>query len=174
MAHTILSPSTIIHDNIALVEHGNELEQIINILKEEKEVLKAELAKFRKERDELVKNTDTIEVVYDASASAEVKKVVKKRSPPKKKIVKPEPVLVNSLDDVPVVDVSCVCVPVECMPTDTSIYDGMKKIELIEFATGLGLKGIKKLSRANIVAAVVKHNNGGVVPIMDMAAQAKV
>ena len=172
MAHPTLTPTeitnTIVQDNIRLAEHATDLEKIMSILKDENLMLKEEIVKFREQRDELVKQTDTIEVVYDADLPLDVKKIVKKRVP-KKKVVKPDPVLVDSLD------VSCVCVaPPECLPTDTSIYDGMKKPELIEFATGLGLKGIKKLSRANIVAAVVKHNNGGVVPIMDMVAQAKV
>jgi len=157
MSHPTICPTeiknTIVQDNVRLAEHASDLEKIMNILTAENDTLKQELIRIREQAD--------IEVVYD------VKKPVKKRVP-KKKVIKPDPVLVDSLDAVPVVDVSCVCVvPAECLPTDTTIYDAMKKPALIELATGLGLKGVKKISRANIIAAIVKAKNGGVKPILD-------
>jgi len=162
MSHPILTPTeitnTIVQDNVRLAEHATDLEKIMSILKDENDMLKQELLRFRKQTE--------IEVVYDADLPKDVKKIVKKRIP-KKKVVKPDPVLVDSLDAVPVVDVSCVCVPPECLPTDTTTYEAMKKPQLIEYALSLELKGVKKLSRANIIDAIVKSKNGGVKPIMD-------
>ena len=156
MSHPTICPTeiknTIVQDNVRLAEHASDLEKIMSILTAENDTLKQELIRIREQAD--------IEVVYD------VKKPVKKRVP-KKKVIKPDPVLVDSLDAVPVVDVSCVCVPPECMPTDTTMYEEMKKPQLIEYALSLELKGVKKLSRANIIDAIVKSKNGGVKPIMD-------
>ena len=156
MSHPTICPTeiknTIVQDNVRLAEHASDLEKIMSILTAENDTLKQELIRIREQAD--------IEVVYD------VKKPVKKRVP-KKKVIKPDPVLVDSLDAVPVVDVSCVCVPPECMPTDTTTYEAMKKPELIQYALSLELKGVKKLSRANIIDAIVKAKNGGVKPIMD-------
>ena len=162
MSHPILTPTeitnTIVQDNVRLAEHACDLEKIMDILKSDNDMLKQELLRFREQAD--------IEVVYDADLPKDVKKIVKKRIP-KKKVIKSDPVLVDSLDAVPVVDVSCVCVPPECMPTDTTMYEEMKKPQLIEYALSLELKGVKKLSRANIIDAIVKAKNGGVKPIMD-------
>jgi len=164
MSHPTITPTeitnTIVQDNVRLAEHATDLEKIMSILNSENDMLKQELLRFREQTE--------IEVVYDADLPKDVKKIVKKRIP-KKKVIKSDPVLVNSLDDVPpVVDVSCVCVPPECMPTDTTMYEEMKKPQLIEYALSLELKGVKKLSRANIIDAIVKAKNGGVKPIMDM------
>ena len=96
MAHPTLTPTeitnTIVQDNIRLAEHATDLEKIMSILKDENLMLKEEIVKFREQRNELVKQTDTIEVVYDADLPLDVKKIVKKRVP-KKKVVKPDPVV---------------------------------------------------------------------------------
>ena len=147
----------ILQENTRLTERANDLERIMNMVKEENVVLKKELIRI-----ELKKETDAVEVVYDADLPVDVKKVVKKRAP-KKKVVK-EMVLVDSVDAVPpVVKDECPCVA-----TDMSKYSHMKKPELIALAVSLGLKGVKKLTRSGIIEAIAKHENGGVQPIMDM------
>lgn len=152
----------ILQENTRLTERANDLERIMNMVKEENVVLKKELIRIELMRAELEKETDAIEVVYDADLPVDVKKVVKKRAP-KKKVVK-EMVLVDSVDAVPpVVKDECPCVA-----TDVNKYAHMKKPELIDFATSLGLKGIKKLTRSGIIEAIAKAQNGGVKPIMDM------
>ena len=151
----------IVQENGRLTERANDLERIMNLVKDENVALKKELVRIELLRAELVKETDTIEVVYDADLPVDVKKVVKKRAP-KKKVVK-EMVLVDSVDVVPViVNDECVCVA-----TDESKYAHMKKPELVDFAVSLGIKGIKKSTRTVIIEAIAKHENGGVKPIMD-------
>tara|TARA_R110000744_G_C18985850_1_gene519919 strand:- start:55 stop:567 length:513 start_codon:yes stop_codon:yes gene_type:complete len=152
----------IVQENGRLTERANDLERIMNLVKDENVALKKELVRIELLRAELVKETDTIEVVYDADLPVDVKKVVKKRAP-KKKVVK-EMVLVDSVDVVPViVNDECVCVA-----TDESKYAHMKKPELVDFAVSLGIKGIKKSTRTVIIEAIAKHENGGVKPIMDL------
>ena len=151
----------IVQENGRLTERANDLERIMNIVKDENVALKKELVRIELLRAELVKETDTIEVVYDADLPVDVKKVVKKRAP-KKKVVK-EMVLVDSVDVVPViVNDECVCVA-----TDESKYAHMKKPELVDFAVSLGIKGIKKSTRTVIIEAIAKSQNDGVKPIMD-------
>ena len=113
----------VLQENTRLTERANDLERIMNLVKDENVALKKELVRIELLRAELVKETDTIEVVYDADLPVDVKKVVKKRAP-KKKVVK-EMVLVDSVDVVPViVNDECVCVA-----TDESKYAHMKKHE---------------------------------------------
>ena len=153
----------ILQENTRLTERANDLERIMNMVKEENVVLKKELIRIELMRADLMKETDAVEVVYDADLPVDVKKVVKKRAP-KKKVVK-EMKLVDSVDDgvvPPVVKDKC-----PCLATDESKYAHMKKPELIDHAMSLGLKGIKKLTRSGIIEAIAKHENGGVKPIMD-------
>lgn len=153
----------ILQENTRLTERANDLERIMNMVKEENVVLKKELIRIELMRADLMKETDAVEVVYDADLPVDVKKVVKKRAP-KKKVVK-EMKLVDSVDDgvvPPVVKDEC-----PCLATDESKYAHMKKPELIDHAMSLGLKGIKKLTRSGIIEAIAKHENGGVKPIMD-------
>ena len=89
----------VLQENTRLTERANDLERIMNLVKDENVALKKELVRIELLRAELVKETDTIEVVYDADLPVDVKKVVKKRAP-KKKVVK-EMVLVDSVDVVP-------------------------------------------------------------------------
>ena len=153
----------ILQENTRLTERANDLERIMNMVKEENVVLKKELIRIELMRADLMKETDAVEVVYDADLPVDVKKVVKKRAP-KKKVVK-EVVLVDSVDAVPpVVKDECPC---PCLATDESKYAHMKKPELIDHAMSLGLKGIKKLTRSGIIEAIAKAQNGGVKPIMD-------
>ena len=150
----------IVQENTRLTERANDLERIMNMVKEENVVLKKELIRIELLRAELVKETDTIELVYDADLPVDVKKVVKKRAPKKVK----EMVLVDSVDGVvPPVVVKCPCVA-----TDESKYAHMKKPELVDFAVSLGIKGIKKATRTVIIEAIAKHENNGVKPIMDL------
>jgi len=169
----------IVQENTRLTERAHDVERISAVvnadnvsLKAENVTLKKQICDLKKEliRVELVKNdlateTDMIEIVYDADVPAvpvDVKKVVKRA--PKKKPVK-EMKLVDSVDGVPpVVKEKC-----PCLATDESKYAHMKKPELIDHATSLGLKGVKKLTRSGIIEAIVKAQNGGVQPIMDMA-----
>ena len=168
----------IVQENTRLTERAHDVERISAVvnadnvsLKAENVTLKKQICDLKKEliRVELVKNdlateTDMIEIVYDADLPQDVKKIVKK--PPKKKKVVKDVVLVDSVDAVPpVVKEKCPC---PCVATDESAYSKMKKPELIEHATSLGLKGIKKLTRSGIIEAIAKHENGGVQPIMDM------
>ena len=152
----------IVQENTRLTERANDLERIMNLVKDENVALKKELVRIELLRAELVKETDTIEVVYDADLPVDVKKVVKKRAP-KKKVVK-EMVLVDSVDVVPPVVVNDECV---CVATDESKYAHMKKPELVDHAVSLGIKGIKKATRTVIIEAIAKHENDGVKPIMD-------
>jgi hypothetical protein len=154
----------ILQENTRLTERANDLERIMNMVKEENVVLKKELIRIELMRADLMKETDAVEVVYDADLPVDVikKKVVKRA--PKKKVVK-EMKLVDSVDDgvvPPVVKDEC-----PCLATDESKYAHMKKPELIDHAMSLGLKGIKKLTRSGIIEAIAKHENGGVKPIMD-------
>ena len=151
----------IVQENGRLTERANDLERIMNLVKDENVALKKELVRIELLRAELVKETDTIEVVYDADLPVDVKKVVKKRAP-KKKVVK-EMVLVDSVDVVPVI-VKDECV---CVATDENKYAHMKKPELVDFAVSLGIKGIKKSTRTVIIEAIAKSQNDGVKPIMD-------
>ena len=161
----------IVQENTRLTERAHDVERISADLKSENVTLKQQICDLKKEliRKELVnadlaKETDMIEIVYDADLPADVKKIVKKRAP-KKPVVK-EMKLVDSVDvPAPVVKEECPC---PCVATDESKYAAMKKPELVEYATGLGLKGIKKLTRSGIIEAIAKHENGGVQPIMDM------
>jgi len=156
----------ILQENTRLTERANDLERIMNMVKEENVVLKNELVRVELLRADLEKETDVVEVVYDADLPVNIiKKVVKKRAP-KKKVVK-EMKLVDSVDAVPPVVVKDEC-PCPCLATDESKYAAMKKPELIDHAMSLGLKGIKKLTRSGIIEAIAKHENGGVQPIMDM------
>tara|TARA_R110000772_G_scaffold10455_1_gene33303 strand:+ start:265 stop:777 length:513 start_codon:yes stop_codon:yes gene_type:complete len=152
----------IVQENTRLTERANDLERIMNMVKEENVVLKKELIRIELLRAELVKETDTIELVYDADLPVDVKKVVKKRAPKKVK----EMVLVDSVDGVvPPVVVKDECV---CVATDVSKWAHMKKPELVDHAVNLGIKGIKKSTRTVIIEAIAKHENGGVKPIMDL------
>ena len=153
----------IVQENTRLTERANDLERIMNLVKDENVALKKELIRIELLRAELVKETDTIEVVYDADLPVDVKKVVKKRAP-KKKVVK-EMVLVDSVDVVPPVVVNDEC---PCVATDESKYAHMKKPELVDHAVSLGIKGIKKATRTVIIEAIAKHENNGIKPIMDM------
>ena len=168
----------IVQENTRLTERAHDVERISAVvnadnvsLKAENVTLKKQICDLKKEliRVELVKNdlateTDMIEIVYDADVPKDVKKVVKKRAP-KKPVVK-EMTLVDSVDGVPpVVKETCPC---PCLATDESKYAHMKKPELIDHATSLGLKGIKKLTRSGIIEAIAKHENGGVQPVMDL------
>ena len=154
----------ILQENTRLAERANDLERIMNMIKEENQVLKSELVRIELLRADLVKESDVVEVVYDADLPVDVKKVVKKRAP-KKKVVK-EMVLVDSVDGaVPPVVVKDVC---PCVATDVSKYAHMKKPELVDHAVSLGIKGIKKATRTVIIEAIAKHENGGVKPIMDL------
>ena len=160
----------IVQENTRLTELAHDVQRISADLKSENVTLKQQICDLKKEliRKELVnadlaKETDMIEIVYDADLPKDVKKIVKKRAP-KKPVVK-EMKLVNSVDVPPVVKEECPC---PCVATDESKYAAMKKPELVEYATGLGLKGIKKLTRSGIIEAIAKHENGGVPPIMDM------
>jgi len=165
--HIEITPSEItdkiVQENTRLTERANDLERIMNLIKEENVVLKKELVRVELLRADLVKETDVVEVVYDADLPVGVKKVVKKRAP-KKKVVK-EMVLLDSVDAVPPVVVKDECV---CVATDVSKYKTMKKPELIDLATSLNIKGIKKSTRTVIIESIVKAQNGGVQPIMDM------
>ena len=153
----------ILQENTRLTERANDLERIMNLVKAENVALKKELVRIELLRAELVKETDAIELVYDADMPVDVKKVVKKRAP-KKKVVK-EMVLVDSVDGAvpPVVKDEGVCVA-----TDESKYAHMKKPELVDYAVSLGIKGIKKSTRTVIIEAIAKHENNGIKPIMDM------
>ena len=153
----------IVQENTRLTERANDLERIMNLIKEENVVLKKELVRVELLRADLKKETDAVEVVYDADLPVDVKKKVVKRAP-KKKIVK-EMKLVDSVDAVPPVVVKDECL---CVATDVSKYAHMKKPELVDHAVSLGIKGIKKSTRAVIIEAIAKHENGGVQPIMDM------
>ena len=154
----------IVQENTRLTERANDLERIMNLVKAENIALKKEVVRIELLRADLVKETDAIELVYDADLPVDVKKVVKKRAP-KKKVVK-EMVLVDSVDGVvPPVVVKEECV---CVATDESKYAHMKKPELVDFAVSLGIKGIKKSTRTVIIEAIAKHENGGVKPIMDL------
>ena len=168
----------IVQENTRLTERAHDVERISAVvntenvtLKAENDVLKKQICDLKKElirvelvKADLAKESDMIEIVYDADLPKDVKKVVKKRAP-KKKVVK-EMKLVDSVDGVPpVVKEKCPC---PCLATDESKYAAMKKPELIDHAMSLGLKGIKKLTRSGIIEAIAKHENGGVQPIMDM------
>ena len=172
----------IVQENTRLTQHAHDVERISAVvkadnvsikaenvsIKAENDVLKKQICDLKKEliRVELVKNdlakeSDMIEIVYDADLPKDIKKIVKRA--PKKKPVK-EMTLVDSVDGVPpVVKENCPCVA-----TDESKYAAMKKPELIDHATSLGLKGVKKLTRSGIIEAIAKAQNGGVKPIMDM------
>ena len=166
----------IVQENTRLTERAHDVERISAVvnadnvsLKAENDVLKKQICDLKKElirvelvKADLAKESDMIEIVYDADVPKDVKKVVQKRAP-KKPVVK-EMKLVDSVDGVPpVVKEKCPCVA-----TDESKYAAMKKPELIDHATSLGLKGVKKLTRSGIIEAIAKHENGGVQPIMDM------
>ena len=167
----------IVQENTRLTELAHDVQRISAVVKADNVSLKAENTTFKKQisdlkkeliRKELVnadlaKETDMIEIVYDADLPKDVKKVVKKRAP-KKPVVK-EMTLVNSVDVPPVVKEECPC---PCLATDESKYAAMKKPELVEHATSLGIKGIKKLTRSGIIEAIAKHQNGGVQPVMDL------
>ena len=175
----------IVQENTRLTQHAHDVERISAVvkadnvsikaenvsIKAENDVLKKQICDLKKElirvelvKADLAKESDMIEIVYDADLPKDVKKVVKKRAP-KKKVVK-EMKLVDSVDGVPpVVKEKCPC---PCLATDESKYAAMKKPELIDHAMSLGLKGIKKLTRSGIIEAIAKHENGGVQPIMDM------
>ena len=150
----------ILQENMRLSERANDLERIMNMVKEENVALKKELVRIELMRASLVTPPDTVEIVYDALV--DVKKVAKKRAP-KKKVVK-EMVLVDSVDVVPPVVVKDEC---PCVATDESKYAHMKKPQLVDHAVSLGIKGIKKATRTVIIEAIAKHENGGVKPIMD-------
>ena len=169
----------IVQENTRLTELTHDVQRISAIVKADNVSLKAENATFKKQicdlkkelirvelvKADLAKETDMIQIVYDAdvpAVPADVKPVVK-RAPKKKPVVK-EMTLVNSVDVPPVVKEKCPCVA-----TDEGDYIKMKKPELIDHATSLGLKGIKKLTRSGIIEAIAKHQNGGVQPIMDLA-----
>ena len=169
----------IVQENTRLTELTHDVQRISAIVKADNVSLKAENATFKKQicdlkkelirvelvKADLAKENDMIQIVYDADVPdvpADVKPVVKRA--PKKKPVK-EMKLVDSVDGVPpVVKEKC-----PCLATDESKYAHMKKPELIDHATSLGLKGVKKLTRSGIIEAIVKAQNGGVQPIMDMA-----
>ena len=170
----------IVQENTRLTELTHDVQRISAVVKADNVSLKAENATFKKQicdlkkelirvelvKADLAKETDMIQIVYDAdvpAVPADVKPVVK-RAPKKKPVVK-EMTLVNSVDVPPVVKEECPC---PCVATDESAYIKFKKPELIEYATGIGLKGIKKLTRSGIIEAIAKHENGGVQPIMDM------
>jgi hypothetical protein len=174
----------ILQENTRLAERAHDVERISAVVKAENVIVKTENTTFKSENAtlkkqicdlkkeliriellgaDLVKETDMIEIVYDADLPKDVKKVVKKRAP-KKPVVK-EMTLVNSVDVPPVVKEECPC---PCLATDESAYNKFKKPELIEYATGIGLRGIKKLTRSGIIEAIAKHENDGVKPIMDM------
>ena len=168
----------IVQENTRLTERAHDVERISAVvnadnvsLKAENVTLKKQICDLKKEliRKELVnadlaKETDMIEIVYDADLPEDVKKIVKKRAPKKKPVVK-EMTLVNSVDVPAVVKEECPC---PCLATDESKYAAMKKPDLVAYATGIGLKGVKKLTRSGIIEAIAKHQNGGVQPIMDM------
>ena len=173
----------IVQENTRLTQHAHDVERISAVvkadnvsikaenvsIKAENDVLKKQICDLKKElirvelvKADLAKESDMIEIVYDADLPKDIKKVVKKRAP-KKPVVK-EMTLVDSVDAVPpVVKEKCPCVA-----TDESKYAAMKKPELIDHATSLGLKGVKKLTRSGIIEAIAKAQNGGVKPIMDM------
>ena len=174
----------ILQENTRLAERAHDVERISAVVKAENVIVKTENTTFKSENAtlkkqicdlkkeliriellgaDLVKETDMIEIVYDADLPKDVKKVVKKRAP-KKPVVK-EMTLVNSVDVPPVVKEECPC---PCLATDESKYAAMKKPELVEHATSLGIKGIKKLTRSGIIEAIAKHENGGVQPVMDL------
>ena len=172
----------IVQENTRLTQHAHDVERISAVvkadnvsikaenvsIKAENDVLKKQICDLKKElirvelvKADLAKESDMIEIVYDADLPKDIKKIVKRA--PKKKPVK-EMKLVDSVDAVPpVVKEKCPCVA-----TDESKYAAMKKPELIDHATSLGLKGVKKLTRSGIIEAIAKHENGGVQPIMDM------
>ena len=152
----------ILQENMRLSERANDLERIMNMVKEENVALKKELVRIELMRASLVTPPDTVEIVYDADLPVDIKKIVKKRAP-KKKIVK-DIVLVDSVDAVPPVVVKDEC---PCVATDESKYAHMKKPELVDYAVSLGIKGIKKATRTVIIEAIAKSQNGGVKPIMD-------
>ena len=171
----------IVQENTRLTELAHDVQRISAVVKADNVSLKAENATFKKQicdlkkelirvelvKADLAKETDMIQIVYDAdvpAVPADVKPVVKRA--PKKKPVK-EMTLVDSVDGVPAPVVKEEC-PCPCVATDESAYIKFKKPELIEYATGIGLKGIKKLTRSGIIEAIAKHENGGVQPIMDM------
>ena len=170
----------IVQENTRLTELTHDVQRISAVVKADNVSLKAENATFKKQicdlkkelirvelvKADLAKETDMIQIVYDADVPAvpvDVKKVVKRA--PKKPVVK-EMKLVDSVDVPPFVKEECPC---PCLATDESAYIKFKKPELIEYATGIGLKGIKKLTRSGIIEAIAKHQNGGVQPIMDLA-----
>lgn len=166
----------IVQENTRLTERAHDVERISAVvnadnvsLKAENVTLKKQICDLKKELiriellgADLVKKTDMIEIVYDADLPQDVKKVVKK--PPKKKPVVKEMTLVDSVDVPAVVKEECPC---PCVATDEGAYSKMKKTQLVEHATSLGLRGIKKLTRSGIIEAIAKHDNGGVKPIMD-------
>ena len=152
----------ILQENMRLSERANDLERIMNMVKEENVALKKELVRIELMRASLVTPPDTVEIVYDADLPVDIKKIVKKRAP-KKKIVK-EMVLVDSVDVVPPVVVKDQC---PCVATDVSKWAHMKKPELVDHAVSLGIKGIKKSTRTVIIEAIAKSQNDGVKPIMD-------
>jgi len=152
----------ILQENMRLSERANDLERIMNMVKEENVALKKELVRIELMRASLVTPPDTVEIVYDADLPVDIKKVVKKRAP-KKKVVK-EMVLVDSVDVVPPVVVKDQC---PCVATDVSKWAHMKKPELVDHAVSLGIKGIKKSTRTVIIEAIAKSQNDGVKPIMD-------
>ena len=160
----------IVQENTRLTELVHDVQRISADVKSENVSLKAENAVLKKEliriellHHDLVKKTDKIEIIYDADLPKDVIKKVVKRAPKKKPIVK-DLVLVDSVDvPAPLVKDKCPCVA-----TDESDYSKFKKPELIEHATSLGLKGVKKLTRSGIIEAIAKHQNGGLQPIMDM------
>ena len=160
----------IVQENTRLTELAHDVQRISAEVKAENVSLKVENAVLKKEliriellHHDLVKKTDKIEIIYDADLPKDVKKVVK-RAPKKKSIVK-DLVLVDSVDVPAPVKEKCPC---PCVATDEGDYSKFKKPELIEHATSLGLKGVKKLTRSGIIEAIAKHQNGGLQPIMDM------
>ena len=159
----------IVQENTRLTELVHDVQRISADVKSENVSLKAENAVLKKEliriellHHDLAKETDMIEITYDADLPKDVKKVVKRA--PKKKVVK-DLVLVDSVDVPAPVKEKCPC---PCVATDEGDYSKFKKPELIEHATSLGLKGVKKLTRSGIIEAIAKHQNGGLQPIMDM------
>ena len=151
----------IVQENTRLTELAHDVQRISAVVKADNVIVKAENTTFKSENATLKKQIS--EIVYDADLPKDVKKVVKKRAP-KKPVVK-EMTLVNSVDVPPVVKEECPC---PCLATDESKYAAMKKPELVEHATSLGIKGIKKLTRSGIIEAIAKHENGGVQPVMDL------